>query len=279
MDNARRLVGNLLRVWSADFLDEGPVVVTLARAVLAGPALALVALPVVLLMRSVRSGPSPVAAEGPGEELLYLVFWGLVVGLLVAGSVVSRLAVDNADRAVGYLTPWSRPWLPPCPLAATRARWARAGVGVGVALLCALGAADVATSDEVVPGTTRPYVIDGPDVVAALGARGLTRGYAAYGSASGFTYQSAGESPCGRVPLPGRARPPQPVRLLRQPGGQLVHAPARGQDLPGGRPRPASRRAAAPPAELGQPSEVITVGSQTIFVYPYDIAGRFGPTF
>jgi len=203
LENAERLVRNLFRIWSADPFGGELTPVTLARRALAGPALAMVALPLVLLFRALRR-PSDGAPQ-TSTEGLWLVFWGLVVGILLAGSVFAQVAVENASRSVIYLTPIVLAVAATLPIVAARSQTAMIGVGVGVGLLCLLSTIDLRT-----PPAMPPYTVDLPAVISALQERGLTRGYAAYGSASALTYKSNG-SLAVRPVFPCVAAPASPA--------------------------------------------------------------------
>lgn len=276
VDNVRRLGGYILDIWSADFLGEKFDVTTIPRAVLAVPALAAVTLPVALLARALWK-PGPSGELSPVQ--LYFQYWGLVVSALVAGLIVSELAVENAYRAVNYLTPVVLAVAATLPIVAARARWSRIGVGVLAGLFCAL-----CTYDMIVPPPVRPgvpalaYVAEGAILLDTLERHDLRRGYAGYVSASVYTYQSVGRlvvrpvQPCllapGRLSVCG-------FYANRVAGWYLPHTGVRtflitDPSLPAG--------VATAPVEFGPPSEVIPIGVQTIFVYPYDIASRFGPT-
>lgn len=277
LGNAGRLAENVLDIWSADFLGRGISLTTLGRIILAGPALAIAALPVILLVRALRC---PAPAEEANPEWLYVMFWGLVVGALFAGLVLSRLAVENADRSIGYLTPVVLAGAATLPLVAARVRCLRLGVAICASLLCILGAVDLLLPAKVRPGIPDlAYVPEGPALIAALRSHGLTKGYAGYGAASVLTYQSDGaftvrpvlpcllppsrQSVCGffanRLASWYVAEPGVPTFLVTDP------------TLPLGVP--------SPPAEFGPPTQVIPIGVETIYVYSYDIAARFGPTY
>jgi hypothetical protein len=277
LGNGRQLATNLLDVWSADFPGKPFTLTTIARAALALPALAVVALPVVLLLCVLRT---PAATEEARPQRLYVIFWGLVVGALITGVIFSKLAAENAYRSINYLTPIVFAVAATLPLVASRARWARAAVGVGATLLCALSTVDLLVPAKVQPGVPAlAYVAEGPSLIATLERSGLTRGYSGYVSASVFTYQSGGwltvrpVFPCllapGRPSVCGFFANRVKSWYVPQPGLTtfLITDPS----LPAG--------VASAPAELGPPSAVIPIGVQTIYVYPYDIAAKFGPTF
>lgn len=273
--NAGRLGRNLLRIWSADVVAGDRAPVKLARWALAGPVLAVVALPLVLLFlvlgRPLDSAPQASA------EALWMVFWGLVVGVLLVGSVFGQVAVENASRSIIYLTPIVLAGAATLPVVAARSQVAMAGVAVGVGVLCLLS-----TIDLLAPVPMPAYTVDLPGVIAALQRRGLHRGYAAYGSASALTYKSRGALAVRPVfPCVAASGAPTVCRFFSnrveswyvpEPAGRTfvvsdaIHIPVLRIPTP-------------PPPALGPPTETITVGTQTIFVYPYDVATRFGPPF
>ena len=277
LGNVRRLLENLLGIWSADFLGEDLTLTTVARAILALPALGLCAMPVLLILRVLRS---PALPEATRPERLYFIFWGLVVGALLAGMIFSELAAENRDRSVTYLTPIVLAGAATLPLVAVRARWSRLAVCGAAAVLCVLSAVDLLLPGRVRPGVPDfPFVAEGPSLMATLRQRDITRGYSGYVSASALTYQGG-----GRLTV----RPVFPcLRALDRPsvcgffanrveGWYTPHAGVSSflitdPSLPAG--------VSSAPADFGPPSEVIPVGAQTIYVYPYDIASRFGPTF
>lgn len=275
VDNVRRLGGHVLDIWSADFLGEGFDVTTVPRAVLALPALLVLALPVVLIGRALWK-PDP--GEEPSPTGLYFLYWGLVVGALVTGLIFSELAVENADRAVNYLTPVVLAVAATLPIVAARARWSRIGVGVAAGLFGALSTYDLVVPTPAKPGApVLAYVAEALPLLDALEARNLRRGYSGYVSASVYTYQSEGRLvvrpvlPCllgpGRLSMCGFFANRVAGWYLPQNGVRtfLITDPS-----PAG--------VAAAPVEFGPPAEIIPIGVQTVFVYSYDIAARFGPT-
>lgn len=277
LGNVGRLMENLLDIWSADFLGEEVTVTTVARAILAPAALGVCALPVALVVRTLRA---PVREEEARPERLYFLYWGLVVGALLAGMIFSELATENGYRSVNYLTPVILAGAATLPLLASRARWSRVAAGVGIALLCTLSTVDLLVPPKVRPGVPAlAYVAEGATVLATLEGRNLRRGYSGYVSASVFTYQSAGRLTVRPV-FPCLLAPDRPsvcgffanrVAEWYTPHTGVPTFLITDPSLPAG--------VAAAPAELGPPSEVIPIGVQTIYVYPYDIAARFGPTF
>jgi len=270
--NAERLGTNVLRIWGADPFAEDKV---LARAVLAVPALAIVALPLVLLFRALRrplDGGIPTSGES-----VWMVYWGLVVAILLAGSVFGQVAVENADRAIIYLAPIVLAGAATLPIVAARSPLAMARVGVGVALLCVLSTIDLLTPPEM-----PDYTLDLPGVLAVLEGRGLERGYAAYGSASALTYKSNGELAVRPVfPCVEASGQPSLCRFFanRVESWYVPDPVQRSFVVSDAVHIGVLRIPTPPPPVLGVPIEQITVGTQTVFVYPYDVATRFGPPF
>jgi hypothetical protein len=277
--NARRLAVNLQQVFNADlsggFGPATPVRMTLAVLGFVG-----LCVPVVLLVRSLVAGRRP-SSQLPGDSpalAILEVYWGLVVLALTAGLVVSRLAVGNAPRTLGYLTPLFLAIAVSVPIAARRSLHWRAVVGAGAGLFCLMSI--VSLTQRQIPKTYDQFgfVRDGDQVLGLIDHLGLHRGYASYGAASPLTFRSGGRIlvspviPCAPTPdsLTLCGFPANRVRAwyTPQPGPSFVIADP---TLPWAVPVP-------PPAGLGVPSQVLTAGSQTVYVYPYDVASRFGPT-
>ena len=279
LENARRLAENLQQVFNADlaggFGPATPVRMTLAMLGFVG-----LCVPVVLLVRSLLAGRRPSArSSGDSPALVILkVYWGLVVLALTAGLVLSQLAADNAPRALGYLTPLFLAVAVAVPIAAHRSlRW-RAIVGAGASLFCLMSTVSLIQRQIPQAYDRFGFVRDGGQVLRLLDQLGLRRGYASYGAASPLTFHSGGRILVSPViicaPTPDHVTlcgfPANRARSWYdpQPGPSFVIADP---TLPWPVPVP-------PPAGLGPPSQVLTAGSQTVYIYPDDVALRFGPT-
>lgn len=278
-DNVRQLVENLGKVFNADFartLDLAtPVRVLLAAGVLLGLG-ATVRVLIRSLLAKAPSSDEP-ASDSVALDLLQL-YWGLIAGGLLVGLLFSRLATANAPRSVSYTTPVFLAVAVLGPLVARRSRNWRAVTGVGAALFCVMSLVSVVQRE--IPTLYLPfdYVVDGEELVAALEAKGLDRGFSSYGSASPLTFRSGGRihvapvNLCAvgieRVSLCGFLANRVKSWYEPRPGRSFVISDVTQYwALP-----------APPPDELGVPTESFVVGSQTVFIYSYDVAARFGPT-
>jgi hypothetical protein len=287
--NLRRLVGNVLNVFNGDFVGPdlewtgfGPT--TPARVLLAGLTLVAVSTPVVLLVRLVlaRRDPAAEPSPSPGVDsglVVLQIYWGLVVAGLVAGLVLSRLAVENAPRAIGYTTPLFLAVAVAVPIVASRSRRRRALVSVGAALFCGLSLISVVQREIPESYDGFAFVTDSTLLLHVLEREGLHRGYASYGSAAPLTFRSGGRIDVFPVilcvaPDPGR------LTLCGFPANRVKawYTPRPGPSFVIADPTLPWPVTAPPPDALGEPSRVLAAGSQTVFVYPYDVAERFGPT-
>lgn len=277
--NFDRLVNNVLHLFNAYY--KGPFgFTTPLRVLLAGAAVAGLCVPVALLVRSLAtrtSPPTPKTGDSrPARDLLQ-VFWGLVVLGLLAGLVLSRLAVENAPRAIGYMTPLFLAVAATVPIAARRSPPLRALVGCGAALFCAFSLASVVRAEIPRSYDGFTFVKDGDRVLRVLEDEGIHRGYASYGPAGPLTFRFA-----GRIRV-------YPVLPCLTPSGATLcgfaanrvrswYNPKPGPSFVIADPTQPWAVVAPPPAALGAPVQVFQVGSQTVYVYAYDVASRFGPT-
>lgn len=272
--NVGRLATNLLKVTNSDFPGRMLNPESVASAVLAAPALVAIALPVVLLVRALRARPEP--GDPALARALFVSFWGIVASGVIAAVVLSSLVVVNAPRSIAYLTPVFLAAAVAVPLAA-RTSLQRAAVGAGAGLFCLLSALPVVQQDLVRAIRQAPYVKDGNRLLDSLASKGLTRGYASYGNASPLTFKSDGKTQVRPV---WYCQVAETLTLCGFVANRLSdwYTPEPGirTFVIGDPTLPAA--ISVPPAAFGPPAETFTVGSQTVFVYPYDVASRFGPT-
>lgn len=277
--NFDRLIDHLLDAFNADFAGTLGFT-TPARVLLAGLALAGVCVPVTLLVRSLtsREPSSPQSARDGSALVLLEVYWGLVVAGLIAGLVFSQLAAENAPRSIGYIAPLFLAVAVTVPIVASRSlRW-RAAVGVAAALFCGLSLLSVAQREIPKSYDRFAYVRDGNEVLRILEERGLRRGYASYGSAAPLTFKSGDRIRVSPVILcPGEA---DRLTLCGFPANRVKswYTPEAGPSFVIADPTLPWPISPPPPTELGTPSQILAAGSQTVFVYPYDVASRFGNT-
>lgn len=277
--NLRQLVENFGKVFNAEFAATvdlaTPVRVLLAAVALAGLGATVRVLIRSLLAKAPSSGQT--ASDRVALDLLQL-YWGLIAGGLLVGLVFSRLATDNAPRSVSYMTPVFLAVAVIGPLVARRSREWRAVAGVGAALFCVLSIVSVAQQD--IPKLYLPfdYVVDGDELLRVLEAKGLDRGFSSYGSASPLTFRSGGRVHVAPVNVCAVA--PERVSMCGFLANRVKswYEPRPGRSFVISDVTQYWAVPSPPPAELGVPSEVLVVGSQTVFVYPYDVATRFGPT-
>jgi hypothetical protein len=276
-DSLGQLSENALSVMSTNFLGKTLSVESSSAAALAGPALAAALLPVGFVLTRVRSRAG---VEASPVRMLYIAYWALVVAVLCAAVVFSSLGAEAGDRSINYMTPLVLAVAATLPLIIGTNRGRRAAVGVGAGLFCALSATAVLQNDIVRGYELLSIVRHDADVLEVLERDGVSRGYGHYATAAPLTFNSKGalevypvfrclrengrESLCGffanRIESWYRPRASTPTFVIVD------------VTLPNALPSP-------PPAALGRPSKVHTVGSLRIFVFPYDVAQRFGPTY
>jgi hypothetical protein len=286
LDNARLAVHGLLRIADGGLI--GGAIPGWSPALLAAGGLlagALV-LPAVLLLRELRL--RRVAGDPGAVRFAHIAFWSLVVLLTLGAFCVTKIATD--ESTVRYLVPvfYATASLAPFALSAHRgqrlgARLLPPAVALGLAAWVSLSAAGVAgagsdnyrdSASLMTPGAVSP---DLPQLVDALTARGLHRGYADYWDSGSLTWNSDFRllvrpvmmgRPCGH---PGGLEmcayhwntadgwydpvPSERSFLLLHPGAICL----------AGRPAPG----------IGVPVESFTVGSTRVLVFADDIAARF----
>jgi len=152
--------------------------------------------------------------------------------------------------------------------------------GIAAAAFCSMSV--VSLVNEILPKQQKEtfggLATNGSEVISFLRSRGLTRGYGAYFGSFPLTWKSEGAVQVYPVM---ECDTPQGTRTLCrffannvstwytpiQSGSFVISDPTVFLGLP-----------AAPPS-LGSPSEVRQIGSQTIAIYPYDVAQRFGSCY
>jgi hypothetical protein len=284
-ENVERLVRNVMSFASGDVLGA-PMNALWYPSIVAG-VLALVAaavpvwLAVALLRRAIRARRAAAAppAEDPAQtgRTLYLLYWGLTVALGVAAFVGTNIANLADTGTVRYLVAVFFAIAATLPLWAGSRLNARALVGTGVALACALSAFALSKQEVAEGHELLPWAQMSDEVYALAASRGIDRGYASYGEASPLTWASGGALdvrpvlscafPDGRPTLCPFVAQAMADWYLPDPEGpsMLIVSPLVPFTLPPG-----------PPAALGRPESVHRILTSTVYVYAGDVGRRFG---
>lgn len=209
-------------------------------------------------------------SERPGDPVRYafIVFWGCVVALDALAFVLSSVPVDQYSGR--YVVSAAYGIVALAVLAAAPGRLRRTAAGSACAIVCLGGVVALARGD--VQSNQGNY----PDskVAGALAAfahrAGLVYGYAGYWDAAALTWEERAAIKVFPVEACASTLCPFPFHQIssfytprKATRTFLVSDPT--QPLNPG-----------PAAALGPPKSTVHVGRLTVYVYSYDIAGRFG---
>jgi hypothetical protein len=234
---------------------------------------ALVCLPLELRRRAVQAAPAPVALDrAASRRFAYVAFWASSLASTTTVFVLSSAPVDSGSARyllAGYVAVGAL-----LPLLAMRSRGWRASVTAGVCLFALIAAYQV---------VRQPFapqnIFPGPQQTNALVRFARTEhvdyGYASYWDAPELTWLSYFKV---KVYPVLQCAPPSlticPFDLVRVDSWY--------------KPRPKTSSmlvvdkgllpilVSAPDPAFGKPRAITTIGDLDVYVYPYDIAARFG---
>lgn len=202
-----------------------------------------------------------------GRRICWVAFWGSSGILLSIAFIVSSLPVDiESDR---YLLGVVYAVAALLPLVAGVHRWRRIAVTGASAVFALSAVAQLAQRQVVAEANDQPSYLLADEVERIAQREHLTVGYAGYWDAAPVTW--ATHMRVKVFPVLGCSETLCPYYL------HVItswYAPRSGTPsfLLSDPTQPGS---VSPPASLGKPSATHTLGSATMYVYPYDIASRF----
>jgi hypothetical protein len=220
-------------------------------------------------MRPILMGGGARDDRSSGARSAHLTFWSLVVCVTGLGYVLSSVAVDQYTSR--YLVPAAYGLAAVLTVLATSGGRYRVAVVGGVSVLMLASTVSLARQDlQANPSRFPTASLSGPLLHFAR-SEGLKYGYSGYWDAAPLTWQTKTTInvypvlPCGATLCPfyfhqiSSWYTPRPgIRTF------LVSDPTQSGN-PG------------LPVSLGQPTQTVRIGRLTVYVYPYDIASKFGP--
>jgi hypothetical protein len=277
VDNARLFVSGVALLANGEFFGREIGVGSAVLVIAAGVGLAGVIIAVRAGVIAIRRPPAQ-ADPASTPRRLYLAFWAATVASTALAFLLSEIPAQIELLSFRYLV---APIYAACavvPLLAARTFERRVTVSLLITFICVLSAVRVVeTTDSLRRATAAwPMVADGRRAMAYLASEGIREGYANYWNANPLTWKTGvqvrGARPCLRadgaaVLCPFHANM---VSTWYRPEARVRTFVLVDPTLP-------DPLTSMPYPAFGPPSEVRSFGQLKVYVYPYDVAARFGP--
>jgi hypothetical protein len=204
-----------------------------------------------------------------GARAAHLTFWSLVICLTGLGYVLSSVPVDVYSSR--YLVPAAYGLIAVLTVLATSGGRYRVAVVGGVSLVVLAGTVSLVRHElQANPSHFPTTSLSGP-LLHFVRSEGLKYGFSGYWDAAPLTWQTrAGVdvypvAPCGATVCPFHLHQISSWYTPRA-GIRTFLISDRTQSGDPGR-----------PASLGRPTQTVHIGRLAVYVYPYDVASKFGP--